>query len=161
MKFILEKSLYLALIAVLACLVASLAAFGVGVARTYNVIFELLTKGKSVTSSIVAFIEIVDIFLIASSLVIFAVSLYELFIGELNLPEWLVVHKFTELKDKLASVVVLVMAVSFLKYLLDSNNSASDILAFGIGAGAVILALGLYSRLDDKPTKPTGNADKA
>jgi uncharacterized membrane protein YqhA len=147
MKTLLEQSKYLTLIAVIACLVASVAAYGVGVWRTVEVVAGFLTNFRGVTYAIVAFIELTDIFLIATSLLIFAVALYELFIGELNLPDWLVVHHFTDLKDKLSGVVVLVMAVSFLKFLLDSKNSASDIFAFGMGTAAVIIALGIYSRL--------------
>jgi uncharacterized membrane protein YqhA len=152
MKRLLEQSKYLTLVGVLACLVAAVAAYGVGVWRTAEVVIGFFTSFRGVSYAIVAFIEITDIFLIATSLLIFAVSIYELFIGELDLPDWLVVHKFTELKDKLASVVVLVMAVSFLKFLLDKDSKPQDILAFGLGAGAVIIALGIYSRLDNKPS---------
>jgi uncharacterized membrane protein YqhA len=160
MKALLEQSKYLTLIAVWSCIAAAIAAFLLGVWRTATLIIDLVTAFKGTTYAIVAFIEITDIFLIATSLIIFGVSIYELFIGELDMPEWLVVHKFTDLKDKLSSVVVLVMAVSFLKYLLDSENSPQDVLAFGLGAGAVIVALGLYARLSDegKPSKAASQA---
>ena len=150
MKALLESTKYLTLLAVFPCLVAAIAAYGLGVVRTVNMITDMIGAFKGASYVIVALIEIADIFLIATSLLIFALSIYELFIGELNLPAWLVVHKFSELKEKLSSVVVLVMAVSFLKYLLDSQKSAQEILSFGLGAGSVIVALGIYTRLAEK-----------
>ncbi|MBX3084598.1 MAG: YqhA family protein [Anaerolineae bacterium] len=152
MKTLLEKTKYLTLLAVFPSLIAALAAYLLGIVRTVNLITDLLGAFKGASYTIVALIEIADIFLIATSLLIFALSIYELFIGELDLPEWLVIHKFTELKDKLSSVVVLVMAISVLKYMLDSQKSPQDILAFGLGAGSVIVALGVYARLAEKAT---------
>lgn len=152
MKTLLEKTKYLTLLAVFPSLIAALAAYLLGIVRTVNLITDLLGAFKGASYTIVALIEIADIFLIATSLLIFALSIYELFIGELDLPEWLVIHKFTELKDKLSSVVVLVMAISVLKYMLDSQKSPQDMLAFGLGAGSVIVALGVYARLAEKAT---------
>src|SRR5512133_102000 len=98
MKFILERSKYLALIGVISLLFAAVAAFAWGTFKTANVIF-LVVSSKGVDSSItVEFIELVDSFLIATALLIFAVSLYELFIGELDLPEWMLAHNLYELK---------------------------------------------------------------
>ena len=151
MKALLESTKYLTLLAVFPCIVAALAAYILGVVRTVNLITDMVGAFKGASYTIVALIEITDIFLIATSLLIFGLSIYELFIGELDLPPWLVVHKFTELKAKLSSVVVLVMAVSFLKYLLDSQKSPQDILSFGLGASSVIVALGIYTRLAEKP----------
>jgi uncharacterized membrane protein YqhA len=157
MKELLEKSVYLTLIAVLASLVAAVAAYATGVIRTVTMVGELLAGTKTTTAAIVSFIEIADIFLIATTLLIFGIAIYELFIGELNLPDWLVVHNFTELKDRLASVIVLVMAVSFLKFLLDGKNPTQDILQYGLAVGAIIVALGIFERLGhaaDADSKP-------
>ncbi len=99
-------------------------------------------------------VEIADIFLVVASLLILSVSLYELFIGELNVPGWMVVRSLGELKDKLANVVVLVSAVSFLKYLLDEKNRPHDIMRIGFAVAAVALALGVYSRLSSRPSGP-------
>ncbi|MBX3064953.1 MAG: YqhA family protein [Anaerolineae bacterium] len=150
MKQILEKSTWLTIIAVFASLLASVAAYVMGVLRTISLIGDVIA-GKPVAAELIALIELTDIFLIATTLLIFALALYELFIGKLDLPEWLIVHHFTELKDKISAVIVLVMAVSFLKILLDGKYPAADILAFGIGIGAVITALGLFARLNKKP----------
>ena len=52
-----------------------------------------------------------DTFLIATGLLVFSVSLYELALGELNLPDWMLAHNLHELKSKLSSIIILVMAV--------------------------------------------------
>jgi uncharacterized membrane protein YqhA len=157
MKYFLVQTKYLSLLAVFPCIVAALAAYILGIVRTVNLIGDMLAASETATYMVAALIELTDIFLIATSLLIFGLSIYELFIGELDLPEWLVVHKFTELKDKLSSVVVLVIAVSFLKYLLDGQKPPQAMLALGIGSGSVIIGLGVYARLAEKPTY---NGDK-
>jgi uncharacterized membrane protein YqhA len=119
MKAILERSKYLALIGVIALLLATVAAFIWGTLKTVDVISLIWTsmgRDKAIT---VELIEIVDSFLIATALLIFATSLYELFIAKLDLPEWMLAHNLYELKAKLSSMVVLVMAVKFLEKLLD------------------------------------------
>jgi uncharacterized membrane protein YqhA len=150
MKALLSQTKYLTLLAVFPCIVAALAAYLLGIVRTIALIGDMVAASKSASYMVAALIELTDIFLIATSLLIFGLSIYELFIGELDLPDWLVVHKFTELKDKLSSVVVLVIAVSFLKYLLDGQKSPQDMLALGIGSGSVIIGLGVYTRLAEK-----------
>lgn len=106
-----------------------------------------LGRDKAIT---VELIEIVDSFLIATALLIFSVSLYELFIGKLDLPEWALAHDLHELKTKLSSMVVLVMAVKFLEKLLDVKDAAS---LLQIGAAitlmsAVLIAFGYFGKKD-------------
>jgi len=58
-------------------------------------------------------IELMDIFLIATVLFIFALGMYELFIDSVNLPEWLIIRNLHDLKVKLSSVIILVMSITF------------------------------------------------
>jgi uncharacterized membrane protein YqhA len=150
MKFILERSKYLALIGVIALLLAAVAAFAWGTLKTVDtvsLVISSLGRDKAIT---VELIEIVDSFLIATALLIFSVSLYELFIDKLNLPEWMLAHDLHELKTKLSSMVVLVMAVKFLEKLLDVKDAAS---LLQIGAAitlmsAVLIAFGYFGKKD-------------
>ncbi len=48
----------------------------------------------------VSLIELVDSFLIAIALQIFSLSMYELFVGKLNLLDWMLAHNLHELKTK-------------------------------------------------------------
>ena len=77
MKFILEKSKYLALVGVIALLFAAVAAFAWGALKTVSVISLVFTSMGMDSSITVGFIKIVDSFLIATALLIFTVSLYE------------------------------------------------------------------------------------
>jgi uncharacterized membrane protein YqhA len=48
--------------------------------------------------------------------------LYELFIEDLDLPPWLIVHNLYDLKTKLGGVIILVMAVNFLNHFVEWKN---------------------------------------
>jgi uncharacterized membrane protein YqhA len=150
MKFILEKSKYLALVAVIALLLATVAAFAWGTLKTVDTVFLVIDSTGRDKAITVEFIEIVDSFLIATALLIFAVSLYELFIDKLDLPEWMLAHNLYELKTKLSSMIVLVMGVKFLEKLLDVKDAAS-LLQIGTATAlmaAVLIAFGYFGKKD-------------
>lgn len=150
MKFILERSKYLALVGVIALLFAAVAAFAWGTLKTVNTIsLVLVSIGKDKTIT-VELIKIMDSFLIATALLIFTVSLYELFIDKLNLPDWMLAHNLNDLKAKLSSMIVLVMAVKFLEKLLEVEDAAS-LLRIGIATAlmsAVLIAFGYFGKKD-------------
>lgn len=150
MKFVLEKSKYLALIGVIALLFAAVAAFAWGTLKTVSTISLVLSSMGSDKAITVQFIEIVDSFLIATALLIFTVSLYELFIDKLDLPEWMLAHDLYELKTKLSSMIVLVMGVKFLEKLLDVKDAVS-LLQIGTATAlmsAVLIAFGYFGKKD-------------
>ena len=150
MKTLLEKSKYLAIVGVISLLVAAVAAFAWGTLKTISavvLVFESVGKDAGIT---IEFIEIVDSFLIATAILIFAVSLYELFIGPLELPEWMLAHNLYELKGKLSSMIVLVMGVKFLQKLLEVKDT-NDLLRIGLATAvmsAVLIAFGYFGKKD-------------
>jgi uncharacterized protein (TIGR00645 family) len=142
MGSIIGKMRYLALIAVVGSLLASIVAFIYGFVKTVNIILKLLTSAFNDEAANISFIELMDTFLIATALLIFALGMYELFIGDLNLPEWLVIHDFNGLKVKLSGVIILVLAVTFLKHLVDWEEPEKTLLlgtATALVAGVLIL----------------------
>jgi uncharacterized membrane protein YqhA len=147
---LLEKSRYLAVIGVLAMLIASLAAFVWGVLQTSHavvLIFESMGTDPTIT---VALVEVVDSFLIATTLLIFSVNLYELFIGEVKVPEWMIAHDLYELKTKLSSMVILVMAIKFVEKLVDVKNY-NDLLQYGAAIAmisGILIAFGYFGHKD-------------
>ena len=148
MKNILEKSRYLAIIGIVSLLVAALAAFGWGTLKTAHAVILVIESLGTDVAITIEFIEIVDSFLIATAILIFAVSLYELFIGDLDLPEWMLAHNLYELKAKLSSMVVLVMGVKFLQKLVDYKD-AGDLLRVGLSiaaVSAVLIAFGYFGK---------------
>jgi uncharacterized membrane protein YqhA len=146
-KRILEKVPSLMFLAVCACLAASVAAMLLGILRTIKLFMLLRVALQNGSLAVASLVEVADIYLIAASLIIVGLSLCELFVTELNLPDWLVVKSFDRLKSKLFNVIVLVTAVSFLKLLLDTAETALDTLYYGIACAAVIAALGVFARL--------------
>ena len=148
MKTILEKSRYLALIGIIPLLVASVAAFIWGLVQTVQVVilgFSTLGMDKAL---ILGFLLIVDIFLIAITLLIFAISLYELFIGEINTPRWMVADSLNDLKTKLSSMMILVLAIKFLEIFMKGGN-AQDMFWLGLAVAlvsGVLIAFGYFGK---------------
>lgn len=115
MENLLSKSKHLILIAVAASFVASATAFLWGAAKVVFLIVNLVKSyGKDPVTAI-ALIEVMDTFLIAAALLMFAAGIYQLSIEAVSLPEWLVVNNLRDLKAKLSSIVVLIMVFTFLK----------------------------------------------
>jgi uncharacterized membrane protein YqhA len=145
----LEKTRYLVIIAVFGLLVTALAAFGLGLLKTWDaavLIFGSLGRDSAVT---VTLLEVVDGFLVATTLLIFALSLYELFIAELSVPDWMVAHNLHDLKARLSSMIVLVMAVKFVEKLAETKDTQSLLLT-GIAVTVVSAALIAFSYLGAK-----------
>lgn len=150
MKYILERSRYLTLIGIFSLLVASFTAFAWGTIKTVTTTLLVIRSLGTDSSITIELIEIIDIFLISTTILIFAVSLYELFIGKLDLPDWMLAHNLYELKNKLSSMIVLVMAVKFLQKLIDVKDGA-ELLQRGIAVAVVsaaLIAFGYFGKKD-------------
>lgn len=149
MEKLLEKSKYLILIAVAFSLLASVAAFLLGAVKAVSIIISLIASYGKDPLTAIALIELMDTFLIATALFIFAVGMYELFIKEINLPDFLVIHNLHDLKAKLGSVVVLVMGVTFLKHLVEWKDPQGT-LFFGVAIAVVSASLIAFSHFGGK-----------
>lgn len=151
MKEILSLSRYLVLIPVALSLIASAGACLWGAIKTVKVLYGLyLSAIGEGHATVVGLIAVMDTFLIATALFIFAVGLYELFIEEVELPEWLAIHDLHSLKAKLASVIILVMAVAFLEHLTEWGVAWDTFLyALAIAlVSAVLIAFGHFGGKD-------------
>jgi uncharacterized membrane protein YqhA len=92
----------------------------------------------------IGLIEAVDAFLIAIALYIISLGLYVLFVDDtVCLPKWLKIHDLDDLKNNLVSVVIVVLAVLFLREAI-TRESGYDLLAFGATLTLVILALTFF-----------------
>jgi uncharacterized membrane protein YqhA len=83
---LLEKTRYLGIVGVGSLLLASMAAFAWGVVKTFNAMIVIATSYGKDPYIAISSIELVDSFLIAPALYIFAVSMYELFTTNLFFP---------------------------------------------------------------------------
>jgi uncharacterized membrane protein YqhA len=107
---------------------------------------------------LLAAIAAVDAFLAAVVLYFIAVGLYQLSFHPLPLPEWLVVGDVDELEDRLAQVVVVVLAIAFLGQAVTWDGQR-DLLGFGVATALVIGALAFHVRR--KPRAPGSSGGHA
>jgi uncharacterized membrane protein YqhA len=149
MARILEKSRYLILLAVGASLVASAVAFLWGCWKTIQAIVQIVSTAGKDPGATVSQIALMDKFLIATGLYIFAVGMYELFIGELSMPAWLTVHSLHEVKSRLSAIIILVMAIVFLEHLVEWKDPQGT-LYFGIAVAVVTAALIVFSYFGER-----------
>ncbi len=98
---------------------------------------------------------IFDGYLFASILVIFAIGLYELFIGRISLGRdedgagrnVLMVGNLDDLKERLAKVVFLILIVRYFEYALELPvQSATDLVYLAVGIGLIAVAIFLAGR---------------
>jgi uncharacterized membrane protein YqhA len=94
----------------------------------------------------------IDLFLIGATLIIAAFGLYELFIASISpaslrwpLPGWLRMHDLNDLKARVISMLILIVAVTFGDVLLEFQD-ALDMLYLGVGVAVFIVALTVYLR---------------
>ena len=114
--------------------------------RTIFVTYEVVTFQMEMQDMLVEYVEFADYFLLAIVLYIMSVGLYSLFIdSRIKLPIWLEIRTLDDLKEKLVSVIIVVMGVFFLGQLLHGAN-AKDLLFMGVGIGAVVVSLAYFVR---------------
>ena len=149
MKWLIEKSRYIAYIGVVVLFVCSLTAYLLGIYKTYKAIAAIALGEVKDDFALIALFDCLDVVLVATALLVISVSLYELFIGELKVPDWMLVRNLDELKSKLSFVVIPVMSVKFLQKLLQ-GQSALDTLYYGAGIALVIAALAYFNFVNEK-----------
>ncbi|MCT4555217.1 MAG: YqhA family protein [Pelagimonas sp.] len=161
-RSVLGLSRYLILIAVLGALLAATALLVYGFAEAVSVVKYAIQSGevsrKGAKAMAIEFIEIIDLFLMATVFYIIALGLYELFIdSDVQLPKWLEIRTLDDLKSKLIAVVVVVLAVLFLGQAVTWDGQ-TDLMGLGIGIAAVIAALTWF--LGVKVAKAPKGGDK-
>jgi uncharacterized membrane protein YqhA len=149
MNKFLSSTRYIILLGVFSLLGAALVAFGWGIVRTVDAIALVITSVAKDPGITIALIEVVDAFLIATAILIFALGLFELFIADLSLPDWIQIHNLHDLKAKLGGVLVLVMAVKFLEKLAEWKN-AQETLFFALAIAVISAALIAFSAFGGK-----------
>lgn len=134
------KLRYLVIVAVIGIAAQAVATFGWAVVITVDFIDELVqTSAWQQDDTVVELLKALDLYLVGTILIITSVGLYELFIGKVQLPEWLVIQSLSDLKAKIVEVIVLVIGIKFLEKLVQGGK-AIDILWYGL-ASAVVMAV--------------------
>jgi uncharacterized membrane protein YqhA len=132
-------------IAVICSLIASVGAFLWGAIKTAKFMLTLVKTAGEYDAAPVNFLEVMDAFLIAAAMLIFGLGLYELFIGKLDLPDWLHIRNLHDLKAKIGGIAILVVVIAFIEQLI-SWKSALDMLYFALAIGIISAVLIAYSQ---------------
>lgn len=95
-------------------------------------------------------VEIIDGYLLATVLLIFALGLYELFINKIEAAEnakvagsVLVIHSLDDLKNRLAKVILMILIVKFFENAINQTYTDSLSLLY-LAGGIALIGLALY-----------------
>lgn len=132
----LGKVRLVAVLGVAGLAVTSVVTFGWAIAKTVKLTVDLLDAGWRDSASIVGLLEVIDLFLLGTVQLIVVIGLYELFVGDLDVPEWLTVRSLADLKVAITEVLVLVIAIKFLEKLVTADD-AEKLLAAGVASALV------------------------
>jgi len=154
---VLWNSRLVTLVAVIASIVVGFIMFYIASADVGFLVHQVLGYAglddagrRHMHASIVARIaEIIDGYLFATILIIFALGIYELFINKIDGIEHsgiaarvLLIKSLDDLKDRLAKVVFLILIVRYFEYALETEiHGALDLLYLAIGIALIALAL--------------------
>ena len=132
---------YLVILAVIGIAVQAIATFGWAVWVTGDFVVDLVsTSAWQQDDTIVELLQVLDLYLIGTVLLITAIGLYELFVGNVQLPDWLVIRTLSDLKTKIVEVIVLVIGIKFVEKLVTAKEPI-DVLWYGLGSAAVMAVL--------------------
>ena len=136
-------------------LIAAIPAFGLVlcsfvlvVATTVDAVLTTLEfiGGEADLSTLsIEYVEFTDMYLLGVVLFMTALGLMTLFItNKIPLPSWLEFHDFDDLKERLVSVIVVMLGVHFLGVVL-KGVTGIDLLWLGLGICVVIIALTAFT----------------
>ena len=139
------NSRYLMLVGIIGLMAGAIEACFWSAANAYHVLRSLLQR-EQYASGVVGLLHMLDAFLVAAVLVLVAAGTYGLFIAPLEgAPEALVVRNLGELKARFASMLILLMTVTFVEHVLAWTDPWNT-LVFGGAIALVSLTLVGYSR---------------
>ncbi|GHF95076.1 hypothetical protein GCM10017783_03710 [Deinococcus piscis] len=126
----------------------SLSLFVAAIAQAYTAIrhaLEHLGEEGTAKHLMIAAVEQADLLLVAMALLIISFGMQALFVGRVaNVPAWLHIRSFDDLKQKLLGIVVVALAVNFFSVALEWKGG-DEILVYGLALAAVMAAIGGYS----------------
>jgi len=158
MRQILGLTRYAVIVPAIASIIGALLLMAQGSIEMVVVVYESITSHAYLKDTVVDVLTAVDAILLGTVLLVIGYGLYELFVDpDLTVPDWLQVRDLDDLKSKLIGVVVAIIAVVFVGVFVDANR-ADEVVAYGLGAGALVAGLALFAlatRKSDKPSDKT------
>jgi uncharacterized membrane protein YqhA len=153
MRKILGLTRFAVVVPAIASMVGALLLMAQGSIAIVSVVVEAVFNNSYLKVTIVDVLTAVDAILLGTVLLVIGYGLYELFVDDLiEVPSWLQVKDLDDLKSKLIGVVVAIISVVFVGVFVDANR-ADEVLAYGLGAGALVAGLALFAYATRKPSK--------
>lgn len=145
MQTIIDKSKYLSFLAVITLLLTFALSLFWGIIQAVKAWGQIILSVGQDPGIILSILKLLDTFLVAIVLYILAASIYKLFVNDVELPTKLVARSLPELKSKLSSVIVLVMAVHFVEVMFEEGLTALEKLWLAMGISLVAIVLIAFS----------------
>lgn len=157
---LLWESRFVVIFAVIASLLTALAMFFLATVDAWYMLSHLLEYASPTldaasryalrSTTITHVVEIVDGYLLATVLLIFALGLYELFISKIDMAEGsetssnvLLINSLDDLKGRLAKVIMMILIVKFFEHAIGLNFDSPVALLY-LAGGIALLGLALY-----------------
>jgi uncharacterized membrane protein YqhA len=141
------KTRFIVLIAVVSVILVSVTLFvigaGLAVQGSWDAVRSMLQGDLAATPITVDLLEVVSTMLKAVVFYLVGVGFYSLFIAPLNVTEALGIRSFNDLEIKVVSVVVVIMAVTFLEHFIRWDQPVETLLN-GVSLAVVVGALVLF-----------------
>jgi uncharacterized membrane protein YqhA len=138
------RTRFIVLVAVVSVILVSIALFiigaGLAVQGVWHAIQAMIRGDLMATSTTVDLLEVVSVMLKAVVFYLVGVGFYSLFIAPLNLTAALGIRSFNDLEIKVVSVVVVIMAVTFLEHFIRWDQAVETLL-YGLSLAVVVASL--------------------
>jgi uncharacterized membrane protein YqhA len=145
MRKIIGLTRYAVIVPSIAAILGALLLMAQGSIEIVLVIIDAVLYDAYLKDTIVDVLTAIDAILLGTVLLVIGYGLYELFVDtRLEVPTWLQVADLDDLKSKLIGVVVAIIAVVFVGVFVDTNR-ATDVVSYGLGAGALVAGLALFA----------------
>lgn len=144
-RFVIKIIQLIVMLAILGSIVAGAAVIFAGFASILSASWEIAKHGDIDTAILRSFsvevIEAADAFLLGVAMFMIAIGLYQLFIKQdMDVPLWLKTSTFTDLKENLLAVAIVLFGISFLGHVVEWEGD-KNIIYLGVAIGAVLLPL--------------------
>ena len=157
------RTRFVVLLAVAAVLLVSIALFVLGAGLALVAVWQagqsLVSGNLNSTDLTVNLLEVVSTMLKAVVFYLIGVGFYSLFIAPLNLPEALGVETLNDLETKIVSVIVVIMAVTFLEHFI-LWQQPWETMQFGVTLALVVAALVLFQFYNHRAKEDQHALDK-
>jgi uncharacterized membrane protein YqhA len=171
------NSRFIVVIAVVASMAAAIAVFWITTVDVWYAVTHILHYADPTLSdearkslhddTVTHVVEVVDGYLLATVMLIFALGMYELFVSDIDdarasraSSKILLIETLDDLKTRLAKVILMILIVSLFEHAVKMEmETPVDLLAFGGAIALVGLALYLSHAAENGHAKPSPDSD--